>query len=80
MKHTIRTRNFTDTIKVVEVDDYTRGLAIKVFCTECLGYEDNPKTCTAPLCPLFPYRAKSEKAYTEGVELSPRPEWAKKRV
>ncbi len=31
--------------------------AIRLFCIECMGYSlpDIPK-CTAPLCPLHPYR------------------------
>ena len=35
---------------------YTRAQAIKLFCVACLGWEVHPKECTAPLCPLFPYR------------------------
>ena len=38
----------------------TPRMAIALFCTECLGFEGNPKTdCTSPLCPLFPYRRKT---------------------
>ena len=70
MKHKVRTKEFTSTKKVVEIDGYARAKAIKIFCTECLGYEDHPKTCTAPLCPLFPFRGKSQASYVEGEELS----------
>lgn len=35
---------------------YGRKLAMAIFCSECMGWGDNPNTCTAPLCPLFPYR------------------------
>jgi hypothetical protein len=50
--HTVRTRDGGKiTLK------YGRKLAIRLFCTECLGWEDNPKDCTAPLCPLYPFRA-----------------------
>jgi len=66
MKHTIRTKEFTTTKKVVSIDAYARAKAIRVFCTECLGYEDHPDDCTAPLCPLFPFRVKSLAAYVEG--------------
>jgi hypothetical protein len=37
----------------------TRKLAMAAFCTECLGFEDNPAECTSPLCPLFPWRVKT---------------------
>jgi len=49
--HTVRTRDGgRKTLK------YGRKQAILLFCTECLGWEDHPKTCTAPLCPLYPFR------------------------
>lgn len=61
IKHKIRHRDGGE----VEVD-LTRDLAIKMMCTECLGWgEDHPNNCTAPLCPLFPYRGKSMKAILE---------------
>ena len=37
----------------------TRKLAMAAFCTECMGWEGNPQDCTAPLCPLYPFRAKT---------------------
>ena len=65
MRHTVRHKEYgiNENQQLVEVDGYTRGLAIKMFCTECLGHEDNPSTCTSKLCPLFPYRGKSQKAW-----------------
>ncbi len=49
--HTVRTRDGgTKAIK------YGRKQAILLLCTECLGWEDHPKDCTSPLCPLFPFR------------------------
>ena len=51
VSHTIRTRDGgTKELK------YGRAKAIKLFCTECLGWGDHPKDCTSPLCPLFPFR------------------------
>jgi single-strand DNA-binding protein len=35
---------------------YGRGLAIRLFCTECLGWDTHPKHCTGTTCPLYPYR------------------------
>ncbi len=37
----------------------TRASSMAAMCTECLGFEDNPSTCTACLCPLYPFRAKT---------------------
>ena len=52
--HTIRAKNGQlITLRL------TRKLAMSCFCTECLGWEDNPSDCTAPLCPLYPFRAKT---------------------
>lgn len=56
--HTVRTNSGgTKELKL------TRGLAIKLMCTECMGFEQNPVECTEKLCPLYPYRKKSLAAY-----------------
>jgi len=39
----------------------TKGDAIKLFCTQCMGYESNPQNCTAKRCPLYLYRGWSRK-------------------
>ena len=58
VKHTVRCRDGgTKEVSVV------RSKAIKMMCTECLGWEADPASCTAPLCPLFPFRGKSLAAY-----------------
>ena len=58
-KQAIRMRN--GHIKEVVL---TRKQAIKVFCTECLGFGAvNPKDCTNIYCSLFRYRGKSQIAY-----------------
>jgi len=60
--HSIRSKNGD----LVRVAPYGRMKAIKVFCTECLGWDGHAKTdCTAPNCPLYPYRGKSLAAYGE---------------
>ena len=51
VSHTVRTRDGgKKTLK------YGRKQAIQLTCMECLGWEDSPKDCTSPLCPLFPFR------------------------
>ncbi len=52
IKHTIRDRN-SGTIEV----NLNLGKAIRAFCLECLGWSsDEVKRCSAPLCPLHPFR------------------------
>lgn len=37
----------------------SRKAATRAFCYECVGWEDLPdsvRSCTAPACPLYPYR------------------------
>ena len=69
MKHTVRsmdggTKDFAP---------YTRGLAIKLHCTECMGYESDPKDCTDPKCALFPYRGRTFRAYKPDTAKTPQP-------
>jgi len=56
-KHTVKHKDGG----LIEIDNLTRGKAITLFCTECMGWETHPKYCTAPTCPLFPYRRKTLK-------------------
>ena len=58
IKHTIK-RKFGG---LMVVEGYIRSLAIRIMCTECMGWETHPKECTSNTCPLFPFRGKSEKA------------------
>ena len=57
-KHTINTKS--GKLKNVGL---TRSLAMKAFCTECLGYETHPKDCTSVHCPLYPFRGKTTIAF-----------------
>ena len=47
----------------------TRGLAIKVHCTECMGYEESPAECTSANCALYPYRGKTRRTSHGDLEL-----------
>ena len=56
MEHTIRTKDGTDIL----VAKYSERRAIKYFCSECLGWDGDPKKeCTSPRCPLYPYRGRA---------------------
>ena len=52
--HTVRTADG----RYIELK-LTRKLAMSAFCTQCLGFEEDPANCTAVHCPLFPFRAKT---------------------
>jgi len=53
-ENTIRTRDGgTKAIR------YGRRQAIALMCTECLGWEGDPKECTSPMCPLYPFRSRT---------------------
>jgi len=68
MKHTIKHKNYgvNGDQQLVDVDHWTRGKAIKAFCTECLGYETHPKECTNVCCALYPFRGKTLVAWKDG--------------
>lgn len=52
--HTVRTKDGgTKALK------YGRKSAIAIHCTECMGFEEHPSECTARLCALYPFRAKT---------------------
>jgi hypothetical protein len=55
IQHTIRQpRGETVTLKL------TYKSAVKRFCYECTGWDKSAAhNCTAPMCPLFPFRPKS---------------------
>jgi hypothetical protein len=56
-RHSVRTADRA----FIALHPYPKGLAIKVMCTECMGFEANPSDCTARPCPLFPYRGKTQR-------------------
>jgi len=53
--HTVRTADGG----TKEVKNLTRTLAVKMLCTECLGFEGDPKECTSPMCPVWPFRRRT---------------------
>jgi len=53
--HTVRARNG----KLVQLK-LSRVLAMKIHCTECMGFESDPMDCTAKLCALYPWRRRTQ--------------------
>lgn len=53
--HTVRTADGrTKTFK------FGRRPAMAMMCTECMGFEGDPKDCSAVLCPLWPWRTRTQ--------------------
>lgn len=49
-------------------EDYTRGKAIKAMCRDCMaGKAEEVRNCTAPLCPLYPFRPYASKKFVTPV-------------
>lgn len=48
-----------------------KAKAIAAMCTECMGWQTNPRSCTGYTCPLFPYRRKLNLAVTDAAETVP---------
>jgi len=68
MNHTIKARDRGTKL----IGSYTRGKAIKLFCTECFAWEGSPeKQCTSETCPLFPYRGKLRAGYESDPGTAP---------
>ena len=66
-KHTVR----DSAGGLVEIGKYTRGKAIKLMCTECMGHKaSDVKDCQSPNCPLFPFRGPSRAAYASDEEIN----------
>lgn len=57
----IRTKN--GGVKIVK--NVNRKKVIKIFCTECMGWENDPKKCKSIYCPLYSFRGKSLEAYSD---------------
>ena len=67
--HTVRTADG----RYIELR-LTRKLAMACMCTECLGFHDNPADCTATLCPLYPFRAKTLRTRRGAIGAASTPE------
>lgn len=80
MTHTIRHGDGG----TIEIKNYTRTLAIKLMCSECMGFESDVKGCTDFKCPLFPFRGKKICTFNriryDEEDLKRRSEEAKKRM
>lgn len=69
LSHTVRHRDGGQ----ITISGFTRGKAIKLMCSECMGFEGDPKECSDKKCPLYPYRGstlanRTRKEKTEGNE------------
>ena len=56
-EHTIRHKDG----KTVTIKNYTVKKAVLLNCSECEGFESDPRQCTDKLCPLWPFRGYTSK-------------------
>ena len=50
--HTVRHKDG----KTVTIKNYSMKKAIALNCSECEGFESDPRNCVDKLCPLWPFR------------------------
>ena len=70
MKHTVHSNSDTP-LNTIDIEPYTRARAIKLHCTECLGFEEHPRDCTSKNCALYPFRGRSTLAYVKKGSAAP---------
>jgi hypothetical protein len=54
VSHTMRSKGGG----TVTLEKLSKLKAIRAFCTECQGWEEDPNNCTDLLCPLYPWRGR----------------------
>lgn len=53
--HTVRHRDGG----TVTIERYSRTKAIKLWCSECMGFEEDVLECTDKKCPFFPFKRRT---------------------
>lgn len=67
--------------KFKQIDNYTTLKAIKIMCTECMGFECDPrKECTSKKCPLYPFVGFYKDTLTSKIKEKPTEEQIQKRL
>jgi len=54
VRHTVRTMDGGEKTLLL-----SRRQAMSLMCTECMGWDSDPKLCTVKLCPLWPWRQRT---------------------
>ena len=54
-------KGFSHTIRhkdggTITIKNYSITKAVRLNCSECCGFEDDPRKCPDKLCPLFPFK------------------------
>lgn len=71
----------------VTIKNYTISKAIKNCCSDCCGFETDPRECNEKTCELYPYRGYSKSNRTRAIyknhstpeQIEKLKEYAKKR-
>lgn len=56
-----KSKSFSHTVRhkdggTVTINNYSMAKAIKLWCSECEGFETDPRQCDYKLCPFYPYK------------------------
>jgi len=65
-KENTRKKCFSHTVKhkdggTVTIENYSMKKAILLCCSECEGFESDPRKCNVKNCPLFPFKGMTQK-------------------
>lgn len=67
--------------KFKQIDNFSMPKAIKIKCTDCMGYECDPrKECTDKKCALYPFRGFYRDVLTSKIKEKPTEEQIQKRL
>lgn len=64
----------------ITIQNYSIFKAVKLNCSECCGFESDPRECIDKLCPLWPFRDYTISNRTRAKHATPTPEQIKKML
>lgn len=62
----------------ITIKNYSIFKAVKLKCSDCCGFESDPRKCIDKLCPLWPFRDYTLANRTRAKHATPTPEQIKK--
>ena len=76
-------KSFSHTVRhkdggTITINNYSMLKAIKLNCSECCGFESDPRKCIDKLCPLWPFKDYTIANRTRAKHATPTPEQIKK--
>lgn len=76
-------KSFSHTVRhkdggTITINNYSMQKAIKLNCSECCGFESDPRECIIKTCPLFPFKDYTMANRTRAKYAIPTPEQVQK--